>query len=631
MTTRLREITDCFRRGLQPPPPVVDWLSREIKIPRAMSARASGPFSLHRRRFQADILEAWHPQSGVNEVTIAGAAQDVGKTTMGILGLAYRLKHQFWPTLITSPNAKTTEDKIGQLKLVPLIDENPVLSSLKPADDDKYKRDLLQMTPGPIFLVGANSPTGLASASCGIVMIEEAAKIQHNHHEDAPDAHPIHNAWARSKDFRTTSYFHWMVCSPTSPTHPFWVSVEGGTMSRFHVECPRCREWFPFDFIGRKEDVEEYGKLIGKELPAEYRSIVWDRTARSAGGEWDMDRVGQTARYICPHNGCVLAETDHAAMLDTVQRRDHNPFAPKRHRSYVIPGLYSAAATFGSFAQEFIKAQSQLIVALEPFFNSWRATTWEELDRNVKEDAVLRCKSDYPRRTVPGKPIALVLTADPGGIKGTNWAVTAIMPNADLAVIDWGVIGKPEQLLDRTFIQALRYPIAGGTETISPNRGYIDAGYITETIYSICSASRGAFQPMMGANTRTGGWWEREVASHPGMKRIDFCDHTAKLDLYARRIFERVGPKLLLPADAYHGTPGRSGNTAHLDDPQSYAALVAGLSGQKLITVNGAKVWKKIPHDDYGDTIKMALVISWVGAPLTTQRFTGGRDYVLQP
>mgnify|MGYP003333423039 CR=1 FL=1 len=68
--------------------------------------------------------------------------------------------------------------------------------------------------------------------------------------------------------------------------------------------------------------------------------------------------------------------------------------------------------------------------------------------------------------------------------------------------------------------------------------------------------------------------------------------------------------------------PGRRGYfndhalSAARDNPESFQALVAGLSGQKLIDVNGDRVWKKLPRDHYGDTLKQALIVSWISSPM---------------
>lgn len=628
MSARLRELLHCFKP--RPVPSVCDWLRKEISLPEQMARRNPGRFSTVGRRFMEPVLECWHPDSGINQLDFAAGTQ-IAKTTIGCLGIAYRLHHHAWPVMIMGPAARWTEREIGQLRLIPLIDFNPTLSALKPDNPDHFTHAMLQMRTAPVVLTGANSPTAIAGFSGGIIWVEEAAKIKRIEHEESPDAHPIKNAFERSKDFRDVDYFHYMSCTPTSPVHPFWISIEEGSQTRFHVPCPHCGEWFPMDLPG-PGDMEDYSKLIGKELPKDYRALQWDQSARDATGAWDKDKVAASTKYICPHNHCPISEESRMTMLDQAEQRHHNTYASKNHRSYIVPSFYSPRITYADFALEFLKTQSQLIIGMESFYNSWRATTWELIKKNLKEDVILKLKGTHQRRTIPARPALLVLTADPGDTSGTHWMVTAIMPDASLVVIDWGVLVKPEQLLANTFRASLAYPLAGTSEILRPTHAYPDCGYDTELIYSLSAASNGSMTPMKGAATRVGTWWESDVKSHPGLKRIDYCDHQAKMQLYAFSIFDRVGPAVVLPYDPYTGSAGI--NTAATDDPSSYAALIAGLSGQKLIDVNGEMVFKKILRDHYGDCLKQAKIVSWLAQSIITHRFDttppAGRTYDLR-
>ncbi len=377
---RLSEITAAFR--VQPLPDVVDYLGANIALPEAMARRNPGRYSTAGRRYQRFILDDWHPASGINQCDVAAGTQ-LFKTTLGCLGLAYRLKHHPHPAMIMGPTARWTETQIGKLRLAPLIERNSVLADEKPENSDHFTNSLMQMRTMPILLTGANSPTAIAGFTGGIVWVEEAAKIKQISSEDAPDAHPIANAFERTKDFRDIDYFHYMSCTPTMPTHPFWVSIEEGSQTRIHVQCPHCREYFPFDFPG-PDEVEAYGQLIGKSLPKSYKAITWDSAARDTSGAWNKEKVAATARIICPHNGCEITEEQRLVMLDTEEEQHHNPFARRNHRSYIIPSLYSPRISIADMALEFLKCQSDLIISLEAFYNSWLARTWEV----TKKDAV---------------------------------------------------------------------------------------------------------------------------------------------------------------------------------------------------------------------------------------------------
>ena len=625
MSSRTRELIGLFETKRTPG--VVEFL-RTLNLPKKMAPRSSGPFNLIGRRFMGPILECWSPTSGINTCTYAGAAQGGGKSTIGALGSAYRIKHNPLPEMIMGPSAKWAEREISKTRLMPLIDENPVLAAQKPPNLDLYTAANMDMQGAPIIVTGANSPTAIAGFSAGIVWIDEAAKIQKIEHEDAPDAHPIKNALERTKDFAELA-FHYLSCTPTASHHPFWLSFEDGSQEFMHVECPHCRGRFPFDLPSEKE-VEAYGRTIGVTLPKEYRSLVWDQDARDATGIWSKDKVAASTRYICPHNGCEIHENDRLPMLETVEPVANNIFAAKNNRSFSVSSFYSPRITFGRMATEFLTA-SQDFFGMEAFLNSWMAKTFEKIKKDVKEDVVLRLKGTHARRTIPSQPALLVLTADPGEL-ATHWMVTAIMPNADLIIIDWGTVMSVETLLDPTFLRSLIYPITDGRGlSIRPQRGYIDSGYTTERVYSVCMASHGVFWPTKGAPTRVGAWSKAVPSSHPQIELYTYSDYQAKSELYGSRIAEQRGSKIILPTDPYKGSEGNLGTIMEID-PAGYPALVHGLSGQKLIMAGQDDVWKKIPWDHYGDCLKIALIASWIGNTLLTQRLQPepqGRTYDL--
>jgi hypothetical protein len=635
----LSRVVECFKRTVFPP--VVEWLTQNITLPREMSPVNPGRFSTTGRRYQNEILECWHPESGINILDMVAGTQ-IMKTFGGVMGVVYRMKHKPWPALIMGPNRDWTKAEWAKSRLIPLINSNPLLAAEKTGNPDDFTATLMQLRRQTLKLIGSKSPTQIGGMSAGIVCVDEAFKLKKQHSDDAPDAHPLLLAWERSKDFRRVGYFHYMSGSPTSPNHPAWEQCEAGDMRRLHVPCPHCGEWFPFD-LPSPDELDEYYNLIGKPTQGDYRSLIWDTSARDITGRWNEDRVAASTRYICPHNGCEIKEQHRIAQLESATSKAHNPYAAANHRSYIIPSFYAPSITFAAMATEFLKASSKP-GALENYRNGWLAKTWLQVKASIGEALVLKCKGSHARKTIPSMPSVLVFTADPGGTrKGTNWMVTAIMPNADLVVIDWGVVGSPREFLNAAFLSGLSYPLSGTAQMLRPQHGYIDARYDTELVYAICVASGGFYTPTMGSGAKQGGWWERTEGT-TAMKVIGYSDHQAKLALYVESIFnshrptvslfDSPNPRVVLPDDPYTGSSGI--NTAWMDNPESYAALVAGLSGQKLVEANGEEVFKKVPNDDYGDCLKLAKIVSWIANLLTTSRFTpsdqappSGRDYDL--
>ena len=573
-------------------PKVTDWLEANLVIPPEMSPKSPGPVRTNKRPCMRPILDCWHPDSGVRRCVFTGAAQDGGKTTTMTMGAAFRIAHCPMPMMLMGPSEQWTIEKLVKERLHPLINANELLSRLKPRNIHNFTNQFMAMLGGAINVVGANSSTSLAGGTKGIVAIDEAAKIEHIEREDAPEAHPILNAFERTKEFRGID-FQWLSGTPNSPHHLFWKLYEAGDQTLFCVPCPHCGEYFPFEFEQDKAHViTEASQEEAK--PDHYRSLVWSPDARNKMGGWDEAKVMETARYICPHNGCEIADADKPWMIQQWQERRTNPNAANENRSFRANGFYGPDTRFGDIAVKFTQKGDAQTTGLQAFYNSWLALPWATLDFNIKDEHILALRGDYARRTLPFKPALLLLTADPGEAL-THWMVTAVRNDGTLFVIDWGTLLSSAELIQAEFLVHRRYAIEGTGEKIVPHLGYVDSGYLTETQYRICLASGGFYWPTKGSDAKHGGWAETSAASHPGLKLYTYADLQAKDELYGRRIARKATVGVMLPGD--------------VDGP-----LVLGLSGQQKDKQSGN--WKELHNDHYGDCLKLGLVGSWIAKDL---------------
>lgn len=570
-------------------PSVTDWLEANIVIPPEMSPKSPGPFRIHARPFMREVLECWHPFSGVRSCTFAGAAQDAAKTTTMVGGMVYRMRWFAMPGMGMGPSESWALEKLVKERLHPLIEANDCLKALRPANKDLFTNAFMAMRGGAWNIVGANSSTSLAGGTKGIVAIDEAAKIEHIVREDAPEAHPILNAYERTKDFKGID-FHWMSATPNTPNHLFWQTVEAGTYTHFHVPCPHCGHCFPFEFTQDSSHKIETGcQDLAK--PDYYRSVVWSPDARGKRGKWDEQKIIDTVRYICPKNGCEIEEKHRIPMIRNYRAVDHNLEARKSNRSFRVPGFYGPNTRFAEMALKFIQKNGG---GLQAFYNSWLALPWTALDYNIKDEHILNLRGTYARKTLPFKPALLIFTADPGESL-THWMVSAIDNNGAIFVIDWGTVYKSSDILRAEFLSQRRYTIDGTGETMMPHRGYIDSGHQTEEQYKVCKASGGFLHPTKGREAAFGSWGRSNVQAWPGMELYTYSDDQAKDALYGKLIARREKPGLHLPEDAD-------------------ADLLMGLTGQQKDKQTGK--WKKVANDHYGDCLKEAVIASWIAEPL---------------
>lgn len=571
-------------------PEVVDFLTKNIVIPRSMSpARvhgASSPFSLQHQGFAKHILECANPSLGITDVTTCSATQ-VFKTFGLLMMLVYRMVNVPSPKLIVFPTKDTAQKAVSRKKLQPLINGNPILAERKPANKDHFTDMEMDMLGGAIRLTGTNSPANLASTSEQDIFQDECCKFEHHSNEDSPEAHPMDLADERAKSFGSDA-FRYKSSSPNIITHPFWTRYEAGSQTHFLVSCPNCQHRFPFeDWPDKTHDDKHPGY---EKVGPDYKSLVWSPEARDSRGLWIEQKVRESIRYICPSCAFPIPEDCRLGMLDDVEKLDLNPSASDRNRSFRLPSFYSPALTFGDVAWNRIKP-SDLFANHQNHANSWLANCWSDLAYNVKEETVKQCISrDYGRGALPFKPKLLMITADPGE-RLTHWEVTAVDANGGLFVIDWGTLLSSRELISADFLRHRLYTVPGTGEKIVPQVGYIDSGYLTETQYDICQASGGFYWPTKGSDAKHGTVNETRAASRPSLNLYTYSDTQAKDDLYGARIARHTTPGFHLPTDAD-------------------ADVILGHAGQ--MKDKSTNQWKKVPHDHYGDCTKLALIGLWI-------------------
>lgn len=582
----------------QPRPSVTGWLQDNITLSRKTSPHNAGRFSCDSRPFMRPILETWNPANGINSVALAAAVQLLKTLTM-VLGGCYRMKYEPVPALFVGPTTDWAKKEISRKRLHPLIRENPVLAALMPANPDLFTLTGMSMEGGELNVIGANSDTALSGGTFGICAIDEASKITQEDSDESPEAHPILLARDRTQAY-LQSAFNWMSSTPNSPFHLFWQGYLAGDQTHFPVPCPHCGHWFCLDM----EEDKETG----------YRSITWDQSARDALGVWNKAKVIESARLICPKNGCRIENKHKASMIRQCEEERRNPHAARNERSFRIPALYNPDLTIGQHAIDFILASSDLF-GLQGFYNHKRALPWEDVAANIKDEDVrkLRDLSRYERGTISRRPYGLTLTADVGDAV-THWEVLAVMPDDEIHLIDWGTVTTIEDL--NGLQHKLKYRIAGTDEWIAPCKGLVDCRDQSVRVYTMCHHSLGFWYPAGGSDAKSGTWGMQQLPQY-GTQLYYFNTHQLKKYLYADLIKQQKAPRFYLPANA--------------DED-----IIHGHGGQQLIKEGSQEAWKKIPWDHFGDcslrgVLAMLIWRADQGRSAPDMPVQPGRDYQLKP
>lgn len=595
--------------GLGRDPQPAEFLEGNVQIPRKMSPRAPGKLSLRGTPWAREILNDWHPESGVRSCTVAIAVQ-MAKTTIMVLGMAYRMNFAPVPQMaVGGMSERFARREISEKRLHPLINANPWLKELKPHDRNQFRYLEMAMAYAPILVTGAGSDTNLAGSTQGIVAIDEAAKIIQKDSGEAQEAHPIRLAQDRTKDF-VGQEFLWMSSTPNSSSHIFWEDTEAGTFTHFYVPCPHCGEYFKFEFESRNGEKKltpgELEKTVEDARPDIYRSIIWDPAARNKDGTWRQEKIRETAHYVCPHNGCRITDSDKAGMLQKYESKAENENADPKNKSYRVPCFYKPSRTFADLAWAFVDRGDLFNTGLQVLFNHELALPWEDVDVNLKDEAIWDCRATgnfaYQRGMVPNVPGMLFAGAD-WGQRETHWVVALIDREENIWVVDWGTVDGLQTLLRER--KKWEYARAQKPEQkMRPRFGFIDSGDNTNEIYKMCQQSGRFWLPAKGSEAQSGEWHTTKLPGYPGLPLHVYVDKVAKDDLYDLRIHQKQERRLWLPADVT-------------------ADLIAGMSGQRRLDKGLHSRWKKVKSDHYGDAIKLVDVISWV---TSGRRLAGDSD-----
>lgn len=566
---------------IQNRPGVVDWLTKNITIPKSMSpARVKGSssnFSLAGQSFARHILESANPANGITDVTVCGATQ-VFKTFGMLMIVCYRIVNAPMPMLIVFPTKDTAQKAVSRKKLQPLIRGNPMLAALMPSNSDMFTDMEMAMLGGAIRLTGTNSPANLASTSEGIILQDEVCKFEHHESEDSPESHPMLLADERASDFGSDAY-RYKSSSPNHVMHPFWRNYEAGSQTHFLVTCPNCSHHFPFeDYPDSVHDATHIGY---EKCGPDYKAIRWDQNARDAKGQWDEHQLRESARYHCPGCDYPIDEHQRRIMLDDVIPYALNPTASKTHLSFRLPKFYTTSQTIGSIAWNRVKP-GDLFDNSQHHQNSWLANPWQDVQASIKTEDVRKLANDsnYYRRHIPRKPMAVIMGADVGDYK-QHWAAGAVYEDYSLDVVDYDTTLALEDLIG--IQNKLRYDIANSGEKIQPQSGLVDSKDRTLDVFTMCRRSGGFWYPSAGVDTSSGTWGVTP-ANYQRPDLYSFVTHQFKKHLYLEKIKKRQDPRLGLPRDASE-------------------EFVKGLSGQQLVIVNKKEHFKVVAGDHYGDCV----------------------------
>jgi len=552
----------AFLSGLKPDEnlTVSEWSDQYRMLSNKASAEP-GPWRTDRTPYLREIMDCMSSTSSVQKVVFMAGAQ-LGKTECINNVVGYMIAHAPGPALFVQPTIEMAK-RLSKQRLDSLIHETPVLSEkVAPARSRDSGNTMFSKSfdGGILLLTGANSATGLRSAPCRWVLLDEVDAFPA---DVDGEGDPCALAERRASTFSRRK-----IILTSTPTVKDMSRIEteylASNQMRYFVPCPHCghMQWL------------------------EWKNIRW------------RDGDPRTAAYACNSCGAHIPEHHKSEMLRRGEWRATATAEDPRTVGFHLSSLYSPLGwkSWEEIVTEFLRAKSD-----PPLLKTWTNTvlgeTWEE-ETGAKMGAEgLRDRAEfYPADQVPAKASIVTCGVD---VQDNRVAV---------GLYAWGdgeecwllnhfeIFGDPagKKLWDQVDDVIFRtYKKEDGTELKVSATGIDSGGHFTSEVYAYCRerAKRGVFalkgqsqrnKPAIGKPSKVDINYKGQVLKNSAQVFPAGVD-TIKTTLFARLKLNEEGPGYI----HFHAAAS----------PEYFKQLTSERQVVRYVKGFAIREWKKKPGD----------------------------------
>ena len=358
-------------KQMTPPPQmsVAQWADHERRLD-SQSSSEPGRWVTARAEYQRGIMDACSDPL-VKEVVVMCGSQ-LGKSEMLLNTIGYHMAHDPSPILMMQPTVDMAQsfskDRVtaGLLRSTPCLRDKVKDSKAKDANNTTLHK---VFPGGALSLVGANSPSSLASRPIRIVLCDEVDRYPPSAGEEGD---PISLAKRRAATFWNRKII--LVSTPTNKG--------GSRIESAYSESDQRKFMVPCHDCGHKQ------------------ALAWSNVT------WQDDNPS-TGAYHCCECGSIWSDTDrHRA----VRNGEWVAFAPYNGvAGFHLNGLYSPWSVLSDAIEEFLSARKNPM-RLKTFVNTFLGETWEDAGEGVDDYSVAQRKEDY--EGIPDEVVLLTAGAD---------------------------------------------------------------------------------------------------------------------------------------------------------------------------------------------------------------------------
>jgi phage terminase large subunit GpA-like protein len=552
---------------------VSEWAD-ENRILSLSESSKPGPWRTEFVPYLRKIMDAFNNPE-VEEIVFIKPTQ-VGGTEAVLNMIGYVICQDPGPMLVVYPQKELAEI-ISDHRIQPMIKN---CKELKKKYDENSKRMDLNFSGGiSIGIVGANSPSDLASRPIRYVFLDEEDKYPAR---AGKEASPAALAMERQKTYPASKKTV-RISTPVFEIGPIWQNwLKADTQMECFVACPHC----------------------GASWTFKMRQLKWPEGSTP-------DQALKEAFYVCEDCGCLVSNAEKNEMIRHCEWRPVRTNGSKRRTAFRLNAFYSPWVRFGEIASNFLDSKNQPEL-LQNFINSWLGEPFKEIEQELDAQRLLDEKqSVYEKSEVP--PHTVMLT---GGVdvqkKSFYWTIRAWRANMTSYNVAHGQVFTWFEVEDA--MNAWYRDKHGGKYQV--NLCCVDSGDQTDDVYEFCAINREWAVPIKGSSNRMITKYKPSIIDKDGISKgmtllmvdTDYyknmifsrifrdeenggwflhekCDpEYAEMITAEQKVIERVNGHLIS-----HWVPKSTGSDNHFLDCEVYAACAADVFGIRTLRANQAR------------------------------------------
>lgn len=362
---------------LKPPPPLTisQWADK-YRVLSSESSAEPGRWHTDKAPYQRAIMDAIGDPH-VREVVVMSAAQ-IGKTDAFILNvLAYYMDYAPAPIMCMQPTLDMGQT-LSKDRISPMLRDTPRLKGLvdvksRFAGSTVMKKNFIG---GHITIVGANSPSSLASRPIKVLLADEIDRYPKS---AGTEGDPLNLAKKRQ-----TTFWDCKTVMVSTPTIKGDSRIEDAfnlsTQEEWNIPCPEC---------------------------GAYQPLVWENV------KFDPDNLEKGIDYVCCECGCVANEYRWKAQEIKGKYIAANPGAATR--GFHLNTLASTFVGWDEVVRKFLEAKEALDHGnpeeMKVWVNTELGQTWEERGIQLEDTELYNRREIYPAE-VPDDVLFLTAGVD---------------------------------------------------------------------------------------------------------------------------------------------------------------------------------------------------------------------------